>query len=91
MIEDLFSNVMGAYTDEDMGKMAQANVIEEQSDDFTKMMEDNHIRRLSEGICTPKVGSQYLSLSSNAERIADHLVNVAKSIRSLRSTGHQAR
>jgi phosphate uptake regulator len=31
---------------------------------------------------TPSVGAHYLSLSSNAERIADHLINIAKSIRS---------
>lgn len=84
MIEDLFSNVMGAYTDEDMGKMAQANVIEEQIDDFTKMMEDNHVARMNAGICTPSVGVHYLELSSDTERIADHLINVAKSIRSLK-------
>ena len=84
MIEDLFSNVMGAYTDEDMGKMAQANVIEEQIDDFTKMMEDNHVARMNAGVCSPSVGVHYLELSSDTERIADHLINVAKSIRSLK-------
>lgn len=84
MIEDLFSNVMGAYTDEDMGKMAQANVIEEQIDDFTKMMEDNHVARMNAGVCTPSVGVHYLEMSSDTERIADHLINVAKSIRSLK-------
>lgn len=84
MIEDLFSNVMGAYTDEDMGKMAQANVVEEQIDDFTKMMEDNHVARMNAGVCTPSVGVHYLELSSDTERIADHLINVAKSIRSLK-------
>ena len=84
MIEDLFSNVMGAYTDEDMGKMEQANVIEEQIDDFTKMMEDNHVARMNAGVCTPSVGVHYLELSSDTERIADHLINVAKSIRSLK-------
>lgn len=84
MIKDLFSNVMGAYTDEDMGKMAQANVIEEQIDDFTKMMEDNHVARMNAGVCTPSVGVHYLELSSDTERIADHLINVAKSIRSFK-------
>lgn len=84
LICDLYSYAMKAYVDEDFDALDKANEVEERIDDFTKMMEDNHIRRLSEGICTPKVGSQYLSLSSNAERIADHLVNVAKSIRSLK-------
>ena len=84
LIHELYDKVLKAYTDEDYNYMAQANIIEEQIDDFTKMMEDNHIGRLNEGICTPSTGAHYLELSSNTERIADHLINVAKSIRSLR-------
>lgn len=83
LVSELYSFAVKAYEDEDFEALKQANVVEEKIDDFTKMMEDNHISRLSAGVCTPKVGSQYLSLSSNVERIADHLVNVAKSIRSL--------
>lgn len=85
MITDLYTFAMKAYEDEDFNALDQANDVEEKIDDFTKMMEDHHIKRLSEGVCSPEVGSQYLSLSSNAERIADHLVNVAKSIRSLKN------
>ena len=85
MITDLYNFSMKAYEDEDFKALDQANEVEEKIDDFTKMMEDHHIKRLSQGICSPEVGSQYLSLSSNAERIADHLVNVAKTIRSLKN------
>ena len=84
LITDLYNYTMKAYEDEDFKALDQANEVEEKIDDFTKMMEDHHIKRLSEGICSAQVGSQYLSLSSNAERIADHLVNVAKTIRSLK-------
>ena len=56
---------------------------EEAVDDFTAQMAENHIRRLSKGSCTPEVGAQYLSLSTNVERIADHYINVAKTIKSL--------
>ena len=75
---------MEAYETEDLKVMDEANEIEEQIDDFTKLMEDNHIARLNAGVCTPAAGAQYLELSSNSERIADHLINVAKSIRSLK-------
>ena len=85
MITDLYNFAMKAYEYEDFHALDQANEVEEKVDDFTKMMEDHHIKRLSEGICSPEVGSQYLSLSSNTERIADHLVNVAKTIRSLKN------
>lgn len=83
LVHKLYDKVIEAYKSEDLTLMAEANVIEEQIDDFTKMMEDNHIARLSAGVCTPAVGAHYLELSSNTERIADHLINVAKSIRSL--------
>ena len=83
LVHNLYDKAIAAYRTEDLTVMAEANVIEEQIDDFTKMMEDNHISRLSAGVCTPNVGAHYLELSSNTERIADHLINVAKSIRSL--------
>ena len=82
-VGDLYTYAIKAYKDEDIKSLDQANEVEEEIDDITKQMEDNHITRLNEGVCTAKVGAQYLSLTSNTERIADHLVNVAKSIRSL--------
>ena len=82
-VGDLYNFTIKAYENEDLDALAKANEVEEEIDDITKTMEDNHITRLSEGVCTAKVGAQYLSLTSNTERIADHLVNVAKSIRSL--------
>jgi phosphate:Na+ symporter len=80
-INNLYVKVKKAYTEEDTEALDQANAIEEEIDDLTKQMEDNHIERLAQGICTPDVGAQYLSLTSNAERVADHLINVAKTIR----------
>lgn len=46
-------------------------------------MEEGHITRMEKGICTASVGAQYLELSSNAERMADHMINIAKTIKSL--------
>lgn len=83
LVHQLYGKAIIAYDKEDLDFMAEANEIEEQIDDYTKAMEDNHIKRLSEGVCTPSVGAQYLELTSNTERIADHIINVAKSIRSL--------
>lgn len=83
LVHQLYGKAIIAYDKEDLDFMAEANEIEEQIDDFTKTMEDNHIKRLSEGVCTPSVGAQYLELTSNTERIADHIINVAKSIKSL--------
>lgn len=83
LLHRLYDHVVDAYSEEDLESLAKANVVEEQIDDYTKSMEDGHIFRMEKGICTPSVGAQYLELSSNAERIADHLINVAKTIKSL--------
>jgi len=79
-INSIYKYVMQAYINEDIAAFNKANEIEEEVDSMTVMMEENHIKRLSEGICTPSVGAQYLSLSSNAERVADHFINVGKII-----------
>ena len=79
-ISQLFENVMNAYIKHDFKALEETNKIEAEIDKITARMESNHITRLEEGICTPMVGAHYLSLSSNAERVADHLVNVAKTI-----------
>ena len=83
LLHELYKNMITAYTDEDFAALERANAIEEEIDDYTKRMEEGHVSRMEKGICTPSVGAQYLELSSNAERIADHMINIAKSIKSL--------
>ena len=83
LVHSLYERAMSAYAKESLEDLEQANAIEEQIDDFTKRMEDSHIERLGKGICNANTGAQYMELSSNTERIADHLINVAKSIRAL--------
>ena len=83
LLHQLYDCAMEAYQAESLTSLEKANVIEEEIDDYTKSMEEGHIARMESGICTPSVGAQYLELSSNAERIADHMINIAKSIRSI--------
>ena len=83
LVHTLYDKVVAAYARESLTDLEEANVIEEQIDDFTKRMEDSHIARLGKGICNANTGAQYMELSSNTERIADHLINVAKTIRSI--------
>ncbi len=82
-INDLFQKVMKAYVNVDMHSFDEANEIEEKIDAITEEMAQNHVTRMRVDLCTPDVGAQYLSLTSDSERIADHFINVAKSIREL--------
>ena len=75
-IINLYNEISVAYHDLDGEALERAYLIEDKIDDLTKQMERNHIQRLIDGDCTPQVGSEYLSLAQNAERIADHLINV---------------
>lgn len=84
LLHQLYAHAMDAYREESLESLKAANAIEEEIDDYTRRMEEGHIARMEKGICTPTVGAQYLELSSNAERIADHMINVAKTIRSLK-------
>lgn len=83
LINDLFAQVLEAYHHANLEALAKANEIEDTIDNYTALMGDNHIERLSGDQCTAIAGSNYLSLSTSVERIADHLINVAKTIRNL--------
>ncbi len=80
LIGELFSKVIEAYTLVDEKPFLEANIIEDKVDKLTERMSGNHILRLGEGTCSPNVGAQYISLASNLERIADHFINVGKTI-----------
>lgn len=79
-IELLFQHVMAAYIGQDTNALEQAETVEDEIDDMTERMAQNHIGRLRDKACTPTAGAQYLSLASNAERVADHFLNVGHSI-----------
>ena len=82
LIAKLYENVCKAYADGDRDALAAALRIEESVDFTTNKMTESHIARMTDGKCSPEVGAQFLSLTAGAERIADHLINVAKTIKS---------
>lgn len=54
--------------------------IEQEIDDKTAEYKNTHIERLSKGICNATVGTLYMELLTNLERIADHSTNIAFSM-----------
>ncbi|MCR5473710.1 MAG: Na/Pi cotransporter family protein [Lachnospiraceae bacterium] len=79
-LEKLFDRVIKAYAMKDKEALDEAYKVEDEVDRITSRMEENHIIRLNRGICTAIVGSQYMSLASNSERIADHFINMGKMV-----------
>ena len=83
LVVDLYQEICQAYHKLDREALERAYQIEDKVDELTKKMERNHIQRLVKGECTPLAGAEYLSLAQNAERIADHLINVGNTIKVL--------
>ncbi|MBQ7173315.1 MAG: Na/Pi cotransporter family protein [Clostridia bacterium] len=73
----LSEHTVNAYKDGNKEEISIAEIFEEQVDELTDRMAENHVTRLDRGACTPNAGAQYLSLASDAERVADHFMNMA--------------
>lgn len=55
--------------------------MEQQIDDMSIELMDNHIRRLNLGVCNPSAGALYSDIISNLERVGDHSNNLAHMVR----------
>jgi phosphate:Na+ symporter len=67
---------------EDIKKLKYIAEVEERVDGMKKRYGDNHIQRLNAGSCSIDSGAYFYAVISGLERIADHLTNIAFSIRS---------
>lgn len=81
LIEQLYDKIEIAYSDTNEVALEAAYDIEEHIDVMTDEMAENHVKRLNEGVCTLDVGSEFLAMTSDSERVADHLINMGKVIR----------
>ena len=81
-ITNLYDEVMKTYKEDTLDYIDKVNEYEESVDRQKEEMGEHHIDRMNKGECTPEVGAIYLSLSSNAERVADHMTNVAYAVKS---------
>ena len=81
LIDQLYDKIELAYSETNEAALEEAYDIEERIDILTDEMAENHVKRLNEGECKLDVGSEFLSMTSDSERVADHLINMGKVIR----------
>ena len=81
LIDQLYDKIELAYSETNEVALEAAYDIEEHIDIITDEMAENHVKRLNEGTCTLDVGSEFLAMTSDSERVADHLINMGKVIR----------
>ena len=81
-VNDLYEIAFTAFDDRNTSILGQVKQIEEEIDDYCALLEQRHIDRVKQGSCSAQAGSVFLQTISNLERLADHIYNVARSIKS---------
>ncbi len=57
---------------------------EEEIDELTEKLKDDHIQRLNDGVCNSYSGIIFMDLVNNIERVGDHASNIAQGILGLK-------
>ncbi|MGL4607440.1 MAG: Na/Pi cotransporter family protein [Eubacteriaceae bacterium] len=84
LTNSVLRDVVTLIEDEDQELCYKILDIEEEIDEMTEKLKDDHIQRLNEGVCNPYSGIIYLDLLSNIERVGDHAANLAQGILGLK-------
>lgn len=66
------------FSDYSDKKALDVRALEEKIDTLEKDLKRSHIKRLNNGTCDAFVGTIFLDLISNLERVGDHAVNIAE-------------
>lgn len=80
-LTELYKYTERVFADIDLSYMDDVEREERLTDETCEKMQEAHLRRTSEGRCTPGAGAAYLQLAINMERIGDHMHNVANSVK----------
>ena len=87
-IMNMYDLSLHAFEHRDYVVLSRISAIENEVDEMKDDLGVSHIERLNRGDCAVERGTYFFALISAMERIADHLVNVAYSIKN--PTGSQS-
>lgn len=76
-VEEILDLAIEAYLNDDAAAALRVEPLEDVIDALVRKMNDHHIARLQEGVCTIEQGFVYHDLLTNLERVSDHCSNVA--------------
>ncbi len=78
----MFERSMYVFENRDETALAEISELESEVDMLKRVLGNNHIMRLNSGNCSVECGTHFYAIISALERVADHLTNVAFSIKS---------
>ncbi len=81
-VRKMFDAAIYVFENRDTGKLAEVSQMEAEIDVMKRELGNNHVARLNAGVCSVDCSTHFYSLITALERVADHLTNVAFSIRS---------
>ena len=76
-VEDTLDITLACYGKRDHDLALHVEPMEEVVDLMEEVLKHRHVERLKAGTCTIELGTQFLELTINLERISDHCSNVA--------------
>ncbi|MCX7904819.1 MAG: Na/Pi cotransporter family protein [Caloramator sp.] len=79
-VKSAIDSAIEALETTDFVKAEEVIETEGKIDELEKRFRDDHIERLSRGICNPVSGTVFLDILSNLERIGDHANNIAQMV-----------
>ena len=79
-VEHMFDCVITALEKNDIESAKAALVIEGNLNRMQMEYRRSHVQRMSDGICTAEGGLIFIDLVDNAEKIGDHLTNIAQAV-----------
>ena len=79
-VMELLDVAQKCFHTRDHALLSEAVELEDGIDDLERDLQQNHIDRLAQGLCTPQSGMIFSDMLSNLERVADHATNIAFSI-----------
>lgn len=81
-VNNMFTRSIYVFENRDETALGEISEIESEVDMLKRVLGNNHIARLNSGNCSVECGTHFYAIISALERVADHLTNVAFSIKS---------
>ena len=78
-VKDLLKLSLEAFVNKEKTHLLEIQLLEDEIDGLEVQLEKNHVKRMTEGTCSPK-SAIYSDLVSNFERVGDHSINIAYAI-----------
>ena len=81
MVNTIIRYSMEIFAKSDETHLQDVVELEEKIDLEERKLQENHVRRLAAGECTPEAGMIFSDIVSGLERVADHATNIAFAIK----------